>query len=245
MSNKIEVVDSVYDSLSTPENLRNHQIAVAAVGKTIVDNWEGPEIDRDSLIILFLFHDLGNVLRFRDDDPSIKNLQDKYREHFLDNLNTSQVHEHTSYPDELMVTSKILKMLGYENAARILEEEDELFARIGYTNEFSNSKESLKSKLSVINNADINALILLYADMRVAFDGITTLDQRIDDLESRKPDERFDKEIFMEIENMMNGHTRNDVKEINREILTNEIISIFLNMTVNTGSEFSEIVSQL
>lgn len=59
----MKTVQDVYMEYNIMPNLQMHQLRVAAVGKTICDNFSG-EIDPKTVLLACLFHDMGNIIKF-------------------------------------------------------------------------------------------------------------------------------------------------------------------------------------
>ena len=57
----------IYKKYHLPENLQMHMLRVAACSNLIVDNWNGPEIDKESIIRVSLLHDMGNMVKITED----------------------------------------------------------------------------------------------------------------------------------------------------------------------------------
>lgn len=54
----------IYEKYRIMRNLQEHQIRVAAVAKMVCDHFQGP-IDAQSVITAALFHDMGNIVKFK------------------------------------------------------------------------------------------------------------------------------------------------------------------------------------
>ena len=57
-------VPNIYHNYHIPSKLQQHMLTVAAVGKYVLDHWQGEEIDKDSIVAALLVHDLGNLVKF-------------------------------------------------------------------------------------------------------------------------------------------------------------------------------------
>ena len=55
----------IYNKYHLPENLQMHMLRVATCSKMIIDNWNGPKIDKKSIIRVSLLHDMGNILEMK------------------------------------------------------------------------------------------------------------------------------------------------------------------------------------
>jgi nucleoside phosphorylase/phosphohistidine swiveling domain-containing protein len=56
-------ISSIYAAYRVPPNLRRHMLTVTAVASIVCDNWTGPPIDRRSVIVTSLIHDIGNIVK--------------------------------------------------------------------------------------------------------------------------------------------------------------------------------------
>jgi len=81
---KMNIIE-IYEKYHLPENLQMHMLRVAACSSLILDNWNGPEIDKKSVIRVSLLHDMGNMVKipegFSNDKSFIKTRQ-KYFEKY-------------------------------------------------------------------------------------------------------------------------------------------------------------------
>ncbi len=53
----------IYKAYGIPENLQWHMLRVTACSKKIIDNWIGPDIEKNSLYRVLLLHDMGNIVK--------------------------------------------------------------------------------------------------------------------------------------------------------------------------------------
>lgn len=75
----------IYNKYHLPDNLQMHMLRVAASSNLIIDNWNGPEIDKEAIIRVCLLHDMGNMVKipedFSDDEKFVK-IRRKYFERY-------------------------------------------------------------------------------------------------------------------------------------------------------------------
>ena len=57
----------IYNKYHLPENLQMHMLRVAACSNLIIDNWNGPDIDKQAIIRVCLLHDMGNMVKIPED----------------------------------------------------------------------------------------------------------------------------------------------------------------------------------
>ena len=62
-----EWVIEIYKKYHLPENLQMHMLRVAACSNLIIDNWNGTEINKESIIRVCLLHDMGNMVKIPED----------------------------------------------------------------------------------------------------------------------------------------------------------------------------------
>ena len=71
----------IYNKYHLPENLQMHMLRVATCSKMIIDNWNGPKIDKKSIIRVSLLHDMGNIVKIPENfsrDEDFKRIRKKY-----------------------------------------------------------------------------------------------------------------------------------------------------------------------
>ena len=75
----------IYNKYHLPDNLQMHMLRVAASSNLIIDNWNGPKIDKEAIIRVCLLHDMGNMVKipedFSDDEKFVK-IRRKYLEKY-------------------------------------------------------------------------------------------------------------------------------------------------------------------
>lgn len=75
----------IYNKYHLPENLQIHMLRVAACSNLIIDNWNGQEIERESIIRVSLLHDMGNMVKIPEDfskDEKFLKIRKKYFEKY-------------------------------------------------------------------------------------------------------------------------------------------------------------------
>lgn len=82
-------IEEIYQTYQIPWNLRMHMLRVAAIADQITNHWNGPAIEKDSLIRVLLLHDMGNIIKIelgeqsdfqRIDAELLGTLQKKYKD---------------------------------------------------------------------------------------------------------------------------------------------------------------------
>jgi 5'-deoxynucleotidase YfbR-like HD superfamily hydrolase len=143
-------------------------VGVASVASFITTNWMGENINNEKLILLCLLHDLGNIVRM-DFDKQLGS-DDDYLDTKIWKLKKQEmIEKYGSVDDE--VTEKILQEIGI----------DRDISKTIFNKRFSNS-------IVIANSNDWMLKILLYSDLRVLPGGMGTLQQRLDEVLSRRVD---------------------------------------------------------
>lgn len=147
----------IYNKYHLPENLQMHMLRVSACSKLIIDNWNGPKIDKDSIIRVCLLHDMGNIVKIPEDFSSDEEFI-KIRKKYFDKYGTND-HE---------LNLELGKIEGLTEKEMII-----LDGKRSRKNE-----ETLKS-----NSYEIK--ICAYCDQRVAPDGVVSIRERLEDAKIR------------------------------------------------------------
>ena len=83
----MNIID-IYNKYHLPENLQMHMLRVAACSNLIIDNWNGQEIDKESIIRVSLLHDMGNMVKIPEDFSKDEEFI-KIRKKYLDKYGTN------------------------------------------------------------------------------------------------------------------------------------------------------------
>lgn len=165
-------VQQVYEKYSTPKNLQEHMLRVAALSKIICDNWTGKNINGSAIIIACLLHDIAKPMKFditkqsgfgmpQDEILKLEKLQKFIKDKYGDD-------EHTN-------TIGMSKDVGIkEDSIQIIEN-----LEWKYTNR-------------LLTENDTESLIAVYCDRRVGPKGVLSLQQRLDDLKVRAMVDYYD-----------------------------------------------------
>ncbi|EKD22933.1 MAG: hypothetical protein ACD_83C00180G0002 [uncultured bacterium] len=139
-------------------------LTVAAVGKYIIDHWQGPFISEQTIINALLVHDLGNLVKFdltknaQVIDPTL--LTDDWRKR---QVALRKKYGHSSH----QATAKIIQELGLPIQIQ------QLVSNLDAANICNNANDSLTQQ------------ICSYADLRVTPKGVASLTERLTDLRER------------------------------------------------------------
>ena len=152
-------ITAIYELYKIPESLQLHMLRAAAIAKQIVDNWVGPEINGDFILKVLLLHDMGNIVKFSDDDLTQEQIE----------LRQEIVNKYGH--DDHVISNQIAKELGLNQ-----EELDMMDAKIFIKNDLTVNLDSYEIKIGA------------YADQRVAPDGIYSIRERLEEAKSRYKD---------------------------------------------------------
>ena len=150
----------IYKKYHLPENLQMHMLRVAACSNLIIDNWNGPEIDKKSIIRVSLLHDMGNMVKIPEDFSK----------------------------DEEFI--KIRKKYFYKYGANDHEINLEIGKQEGLTEKeiiILDGKRSRKNE-ETLKSDSYERKICAYCDQRVAPDGVVGIKERLEDAKVRYKD---------------------------------------------------------
>lgn len=197
-----KTIQQIYINFNTPKNLQEHMLRVGSLGKIITDNWTGVNLDNQAIIQTGLLHDVAKPMTF---DLS-KQAQFGMTEQEINNLEELQSRIAANYgSDEHEVVIKIAQEVGC--TPKTIKLLDNL--------EWYKASELLE-------NNDLESLIPIYCDMRIAPNGIYTLKDRVEDLKNRRnSSDGFDElaEVGLRVEAILQENVSLDLNKINNEIL--------------------------
>ena len=147
----------IYEKYHLPENLQMHMLRVAACSNLIIDNWNGPDIDKQAIIRVSLLHDMGNMVKIQENESKDVEFL-KIRKKYFDKYGTND-HE---------INLEIGKQEGLtEQELTILD-----------------GKRSRKNEETLKSNS-YERKICAYCDQRVAPDGVVSIKERLEDAKVR------------------------------------------------------------
>ena len=147
----------IYDKYHLPENLQMHMLRVAACSNLIIDNWNGPDIDKQAIIRVSLLHDMGNMVKIPEDFSKDEEFI-KIRKKYFDKYGTND-HE---------INLEIGKQEGLTGQELIILD----------------GKRSRKNEETLKSNS-YERKICAYCDQRVAPDGVVSIKERLEDAKVR------------------------------------------------------------
>ena len=147
----------IYNKYHLPENLQMHMLRVAACSNLIIDNWNGPDIDKQAIIRVNLLHDMGNMVKipenFSKDEEFIK-----IRKEYFDKYGTNDHEINLEIGKQEGLTEKELTILDGKRSRK--------------------NEETLKSN-------SYERKICAYCDQRVAPNGVVSIKERLEDAKIR------------------------------------------------------------
>lgn len=153
----------IYNKYYIPENLQMHMLRVTACANLIIENYNGPKVDKEKIIRVCLLHDMGNIAKIHEDevdDINFKGIRRKYIEKYGE-------YDHP-------INLAIGKEVGLTNA-----ELEILDGKRSRYNEKTLASDSYEIK------------ICAYCDQRVAPDGVVSIKERLEDAKRRYKDVVF------------------------------------------------------
>lgn len=207
----MKMIEDVYDEYYIMPELRNHMYRVASVAGCICDNFMSP-IDKKSVIIACLLHDMGNIIKFdlnkfpEFNEPKGIEYWEAVKNNFIAKYGNDVHKASIDIGLELGVSLRVLEILN----------------SIGFG-----------KSVDVYNSNDFEKMICIYSDMRVTPHGIVSLKERLADLESRysqNPNAKKGKELqdiylaLYSIEEKIFNNTKITPNEINDEVYNQSVL---------------------
>ena len=147
----------IYNKYHLPENLQMHMLRVAACSSLIIDNWNGPYIDKQAIIRICLLHDMGNMVKIPEDFSKDEEFI-KIRKEYFDKYGTNDHEINLEIGKQEGLTEKELTILDGKRSRK--------------------NEETLKSN-------SYERKICAYCDQRVAPDGVVSIKERLEDAKVR------------------------------------------------------------
>ena len=147
----------IYNKYHLPENLQMHMLRVAACSDLIIDNWNGPDIDKQAIIRVSLLHDMGNMVKIPEDFSKDEEFI-KIRKEYFDKYGTNDHEINLEIGKQEGLTEKELTILDGKRSRK--------------------NEETLKSN-------SYERKICAYCDQRVAPNGVVSIKERLEDAKVR------------------------------------------------------------
>lgn len=158
-------VKQIYGKYKIPPNLQKHLLRVTALSQILVEKWKKGNLDRKSITLACLFHDMANIIKFDFTKPQLFKEEEKK----AGDWKKVQASVIRKYGRNIhLATLKICKEIGLpDKALNIIEDLD------------------WNDTLKILRENNFNSAIPIYCDMRIGPFGIMFLKDRLRDLEGR------------------------------------------------------------
>lgn len=150
----------IYNKYHLPENLQMHMLRVAACSKMIIDNWNGPKIDKEAIIKVSLLHDVGNIVKIPENFSQDEGFR-KIRKKYFDKYGTNDHEINLEIGRKEGLNKKELEILDGKRSRK--------------------NEETLKSN-------SYERKISAYCDQRVSPNGVVSIKERLEDAKIRYKD---------------------------------------------------------
>jgi len=194
-------IQQIYTQFLIPQNLQQHMLRVAALAQIILENWTGKKPDTEAIVIAAALHDIAKPVTFdlakqAEYGLSLKEIQD------LANLQKMIKTKYSSQEHQALLG--IAQDLGYSALTVDILDNDEW--------------EFIPRLLS---DQQIEPLIMIYADMRIGWNGILSLSERLAKLQARTAIANL--EVYQKngpkLEEMIQEKTTIDITQITNQDL--------------------------
>lgn len=154
----------VYQDYQIMPALQQHQLRVSAVAAEISRHWHGKTVDVQAIISACLLHDMGNIIKFDLQKfpeflaPEGPDYWQSVQNEFVDRYGRDEHHASQEIAKKVTANPEVITLIESISFDKYLENK---------------------------NGGEWAAKICAYADMRVAPTGITSLNERLADLEVR------------------------------------------------------------
>lgn len=195
-------IRDVYEKYQLPQSLRRHMLYTGGVAQIITENWTGLAINKRLTVIASLLHDIAKPLKF---DLS-KQAAFGTTPSELTTIIEFQTSMKAKYgDDEFAVLNAMLQELGADPVL--------------INNLLHSDWPMLPDLLETQQN---EALIEIYADMRISKDGILPLRERVFELRSRTTGKDYDGYLVngTSLEKMIQQNVSTDLSSITNELLS-------------------------
>lgn len=164
-------VKQIYTKYKIPPNLQKHLLRVAALSQVLVENWKEKNLDKESITLACLFHDMANIIKFDFTKPQLF----KEEESRADYWQRAQASVIKKYGSNIhLATLKMSQETGLSNKALRLIKDLEW-----------------DKTLKILEEENFVSAICTYSDMRIGPFGILSLKERIKNLQSRNKSHDF------------------------------------------------------
>ncbi len=209
-----KALTEIYQLYNVPPNLAEHMLLVAALGKYVVESWIEPSIDKEIVINTLLLHDIGNLVKFDLDTDWSEQMMTKSKylsnqeNHTLQYWQKKQQEMISQYgPNADQANETIIKkIINDPKVSQLLENHS--FTTLG----------------DCLQSDDWEKKLVFYCDLRVEPQGLTSVEERIEDLRDRyrhRDSNWNDENLFrqwmnssLELERQLDQHTSLDLRKV-------------------------------
>jgi hypothetical protein len=198
----------VYGEYMVPPNLQEHMLKVAAFAQVIKENWSGPEVDLDSVIQAGKFHDIAKPMTFN----LTKQAKFGLSQQEITNLGKLQNRLKLKYGEnEHDATVQICRDIGLNSKT------------VGLVD---NLEWSYIPRL--LEESDIEALVLIYCDMRIGPEGVLSIKDRHEDLQNREQAYKLEERIQdgLNLEEFISKNVTIDLNNVTDEQINSKLDSL-------------------
>lgn len=199
-------IKQIYQQFEIPPNLQEHMLRVAALSEIITSNWTGVAIDKVAITQACLLHDIAKPMKFN----LSKQAEFGMSEADIARLAALQDRLKTNYREnEHEAAVKITKEVGCKSEAVMLVD---------------NLEWEYIPRLLACN--DLQSLIPIYCDMRIAPRGIMPLTDRLNELKNRDHDSDSIDDLMkagLELEKVLQNYVTIDLNQITDDQITSKL----------------------
>ncbi len=211
---KTVLPQQIYQKYQLPVNLQNHMLWTAALGLLISSRWKGAKLDTRLITTNLLLHDIANLIKFDFNSPlSQQSITEKRDLKYWQNVKKNLKQNYGS--DVLSASIRIIQELNPQKSDKIID----LLKKHTF--------ETIPSLLNTQGSWEHK--IVLYCDIRFKPEGISSLSDRIRDLQKRyqnRDDSWINKQTFkhrldnsLKLEQQLDSHTEIDLPAVTQEQL--------------------------
>jgi len=196
-------VKQAYDKYAIPPNLQKHMLRVAALSLQLVENWKKDKLDKESITLACVFHDMANIIKFNFNKPSLFK-EEEYQAEYWKRIQVNTIQKYGK--NVHLATLIICREIGLSK--KVLKIIEDL--------EWDNTLQFLKQK-------NYESAIPVYCDMRIGPHGILLFKDRIRDLENRNKthDMNFIKKAAGLLEKTLQQHISININNVNDTQINN------------------------
>jgi len=222
-------IKQIYQHYFIPDNLAEHMLQTAALGKIICENWKEDStntnltLNKDLIITTLLVHDLGNLVKFNLKQPVGYQCKEHQKLFQGDNLKFWQTKQQEMIkrysPNASLANLQILKELNLIKSAKLLK---------NHTFEHINQL--------ILQTGHWQEKIISYCDLRFTPTGLDSVTNRIKDLKIRykASDSTWkNKDIVKQrltnsltLEQQINSQTKIDITQVKTVEINDNIIQL-------------------